>query len=231
MGKFYESSSVFNYSWDHLAKAFWLRYPNPYSSHVLSEDTLFREIRGNLLYSRRLFTKTNRLPKWGERFVKSGETTIVEESYVDPETQTITTYTRNVGYTKIMLVVEKVVYTPDPENPQNQTVASRAAWIESSLYGFRRAIESYGMNRFKINCTQAAMGFNDVLRRLYASVKNNKEDNVSLSTSGADAGGNVDNPTSIKEKAKRKIRDFTQRKGTMGSSVYAAPTSEPKNHS
>lgn len=74
-----------------------------FSSHVLSEDTLFREMRGNQLYSRRLLTKTNRLPRWGEAFVKSSQVSIVEESYINPTDRTITTYTRNVGYTRIMV--------------------------------------------------------------------------------------------------------------------------------
>jgi len=47
-----------------------LRYPNPFATHVLSEDTLHREFRGNgVLYTRRLLTKTNKIPKWGEKFL------------------------------------------------------------------------------------------------------------------------------------------------------------------
>lgn len=103
MGKFCETSAVFNHPWDQLAKAFWCRYPNPYSTHVLSEDTLFREMRGNQLYSRRLLTKTNRLPRWGERFVKTSQVSIVEESYINPANKTIVTYTRNIGFTRIMV--------------------------------------------------------------------------------------------------------------------------------
>jgi len=75
------------------------------SSHVLSEDTLHREIRGDSLYTRRMLTKTNRLPKWGERFLKTSAThvVIVEESYVNPIEKTIVTYTRNIGLTTIMV--------------------------------------------------------------------------------------------------------------------------------
>ena len=74
------------------------------SSHVLSEDTIFREMRGDALYTRRLLTKTNRVPKWGERFVKNTIVSIVEESYVNPKDKTIITYTRNVGaYNRVMV--------------------------------------------------------------------------------------------------------------------------------
>jgi hypothetical protein len=73
------------------------------STHVLSEDTLNREVRGNTLFTRRILTKTNRVPKWGERFVKSTIVAIIEESYVDRRSKVLTTYTRNIGLNRIMV--------------------------------------------------------------------------------------------------------------------------------
>lgn len=224
MGKYFETSAIFNYSWEQLAKAFWKRYPNPNSSHVLTEDTIFREIRGNELYTKRLITKTNRMPKWGEKFVPSSvkqrETQVLEESVVNPDTQTVTTYTRNIGFTKIMTVVEKVVYSPNPEDPSGKTVAYREAWIDSSLYGFRRAIESFGLNRFQKNSHQAAEGFNWVLQRLYGPPISGQE-KKSVPAEG-----------SMKEKAKQRFRELAKRKPAMGTViVHAAPSTDPSSDS
>jgi len=55
------------------------------------------------LYSKRLITKTNKLPKWGERFFKAKSVCIIEESLVDPKSNSLTTYTRNIGFNKIMV--------------------------------------------------------------------------------------------------------------------------------
>lgn len=74
-----------------------------YSTHVLSEDTVSREVKNGKLYTKRLLTKTNRVPKWGERFINKNIVKIVEESIVDPETKTLISYTRNLGYTKVMV--------------------------------------------------------------------------------------------------------------------------------
>ena len=41
---------------------------------------------------------------------------IVEESVVDRETKTFTTYTRNVNFTKMMTVVEKNTFYVSSEN-------------------------------------------------------------------------------------------------------------------
>lgn len=80
----------------------------PHSSHVLSEDTVSREIRNGKLHSKRLLTKTNRVPKWGERFFKAKSVNIVEESVVDPKERTLVTYTRNIGFNKIMVRTGRV---------------------------------------------------------------------------------------------------------------------------
>lgn len=65
---------------------------------------MLREVKNGVLYTKRLLTKTNRVPKWGERFVSKNIVKIVEESVVDPKTKTLTTYTRNLGYAKVMVI-------------------------------------------------------------------------------------------------------------------------------
>lgn len=74
-----------------------------FSSHVLTEDTIEREIRNGKLHSKRLLSKTNAVPKWGERFYNAKSVKIVEESIVDPVEKTLTTYTRNIAFTKVMV--------------------------------------------------------------------------------------------------------------------------------
>lgn len=172
MAKYYENSTVFNYNFEQVMQGFWKRYPNPYSSHVLSEDTIERNIRSDgQLYSKRVLTKTNRVPEWGKRFFKANFVCIIEESLVDPNAKTLTTFTRNIGFNKIMVslftahralplicrsspsqsVTEKVVYKAET---QGKTVAYRSAWIDSQVFGFATAIRAFGCDRFKKNCNK-----------------------------------------------------------------------------
>jgi hypothetical protein len=108
MAKHFESQTVFNFNLEQLLQGFWRRYPNPYSLHVLTEDTVEREIRPDgSLFSKRLLTKTNKLPKWAERvFSHVKQVCIIEESVVDMKSRTLTTYTRNVGLNKIMVRIK-----------------------------------------------------------------------------------------------------------------------------
>ena len=73
------------------------------SKHVLTEDTVQREVVSGKLRSIRFLTKTGQGPRWADKFVPHSLVGIIEESIVDPKTQTLTTYTRNIGYSKIVV--------------------------------------------------------------------------------------------------------------------------------
>jgi len=174
MAKYYNTEHRHPYSWEQVARAIFQRYPNPFASHVLSEDTVYREVlTPGVLYSRRFVTKTNKVPKWGEKFISGlvRRVPLVEESFVDSINKTITLYTRNVGMGGFMTVAEKVVFKASETDP-NTTIAVKEAWIESSFYGLRSAIKDFGVNRFKQNCVKATDGFNHVLERLQTQQQN-----------------------------------------------------------
>ncbi|KAK2579544.1 hypothetical protein KPH14_010843 [Odynerus spinipes] len=162
MVKYFEENTTFYFDWKQVVQGFWIKYPNPYSSHVLSEDTISREVKDGKLYSKRLLTKTNGVPKWGEMFVKKNSVKIVEESILDPEAKTLTTYSRNFTYNKAMSVVEKVVYRVSDENP-SWTMVHRSAWIWSRVLGFSKAIEAFGQDRLRKNYIKMSLGFNYIL--------------------------------------------------------------------
>lgn len=63
-------------------------------------------------------------------------------------------------------VIEKVVYKVSDEN-KNWTIAERSAWIDSSVFGFSRAIQAFGLDRFKKNCMKMSGGFNYVLAHMF----------------------------------------------------------------
>lgn len=69
-------------------------------------------------------------------------------------------------YFPFQSIVEKVVYTVSRENP-NWTVAERSAWIDSQVFGFGRAIQAFGLERFRKNCQQMVGGFNYVLTIMF----------------------------------------------------------------
>ncbi|XP_061535195.1 PRELI domain-containing protein 1, mitochondrial-like isoform X1 [Phycodurus eques] len=169
MVKYFTSKSDINSTWDHVVSAFWQRYPNPFSTHVLTEDVVHREVTtDHRLLSRRLLMKTNRLPRWAERFFPAGMSRsvyIVEDSIVDPVGRSLTTYTWNLNHTTLMSVEERCVFRDSAEQP-GVTQLKREAWISSGIYGFSRPIQEFGLARFKSNQVKAMKGLEYALSNL-----------------------------------------------------------------
>uniref|UniRef100_A0A2I3GU84 PRELI/MSF1 domain-containing protein n=1 Tax=Nomascus leucogenys TaxID=61853 RepID=A0A2I3GU84_NOMLE len=106
MVKYFLGQSMLRSSWDQVFAAFWQRYPNPYSKHVLTEDIVHGEVTPDQkLLSRRLLTKTNRMPRWAEQLFPANvdhSVYILEDSIVDPQNQTMTTFTWNINHARPM---------------------------------------------------------------------------------------------------------------------------------
>lgn len=97
------SVDVFGSFWFRMNDFFQCVFFFSFSKHVLSEDTIERSVKDGKLYTKRLLSKTNHVPKWGERFYNAKSVKIIEESICDPKARTLTTYTRNIAFTKVMV--------------------------------------------------------------------------------------------------------------------------------
>ena len=65
-----------------------------------------------------------------------------------------------------MTIDEKVVYRESPDSKE-WTVSERQAWVGSNMRGLSRAVQAFGMDRFKKNVIKAYRGFNIVLDAMY----------------------------------------------------------------
>ena len=121
MVKFYENTFSYDFAWPAVTLAYFLRYPNPYSTHVLATDTLSRYLdpATGKLHTVRLHLKRGKLPAAVARFLpKIKESYILERSVVDVRNQTMETETRNLDWEGVISVVESQVYTPSAQTEQ-----------------------------------------------------------------------------------------------------------------
>jgi len=58
---------------------------------------------------------------------------------------------------------------PSQENSE-WTECRREAWVSSGVFGFARALQAFGMERFKKNVQKSVKGFNYTLSRLYPAM-------------------------------------------------------------
>ena len=149
--------------------AFWKRYPNPFSTHVLTEDVVERKICGNQLLTKKLICKTSSFPKWADSFVgKFHEVYLIEESILDIKAKTLQTYTRNISLQNVMKTDEKCVYSASAGN-QEATLCQREACFDSKICGFGGMIASYGLQKYIKNIIRTSNGYNYVLTSLFGS--------------------------------------------------------------
>lgn len=166
--KYWSTVHYHTFDWNRVVGTYWKRYPNPNSQHVFSEDIISASIdEKGCLRTKRLITKTNKLPSWGEHLFSARRVWLIEESIVDVKNHTMIIYTRNLNLRVFMGTTEKVTLVPTEDEKSTKSI--KEAWIESDIYGLRSAIKSFGIDRFKKNCDKATKGFEWVLNRTFSS--------------------------------------------------------------
>jgi len=126
MVKFYSNSFNYDYPFPAVSLAYFLRYPNPYATHVLSTDVIDRHFDpvSQRLSTTRLHHKKSKIPLAVLKLLPkgilgrggdAGESYVLEKSVVDAREGWMETESRNLEWTGILSVVEKQVYRrPSP---------------------------------------------------------------------------------------------------------------------
>jgi 4-amino-4-deoxychorismate lyase len=191
MVKLFSADSVFGHPWALFTKAVWQKYPNPFASHVLASDVIERRVdpETGILHTTRLFLKQGKVPKWGaavrfseivvyqqrrghltrrmaKQIMPSTEAFIIEHSQVDPRNGTMTTVTKNLSHSKIMLVEETQTYKLDPLDPGRTLVKTEARIVSNTGWFLRGRIEGFGLSRFKKNWAKSTQGILHVVEQL-----------------------------------------------------------------
>ena len=122
--KFFENKFTYDYSFPAVSLAYFLRYPNPYSRHVLTTDVIDRYVdpATQRLHTIRLHLKKSKVPSGILKLLpkgmggsdNSGQSYILETTIVDPAEGWMETESRNMEWTGILSVIEKQRYQRHP---------------------------------------------------------------------------------------------------------------------
>ncbi|KAI4716944.1 hypothetical protein E4T48_06855 [Aureobasidium sp. EXF-10727] len=106
MVKFYSTSYSYDYSFPAVSLAYFLRYPNPYSTHVLSTDVISREYDPDTQPILKL------LPRSIMGGAENGDSQayILETTVVDVKEGWMEAESRNLEWTGVLSVIEKQVF-------------------------------------------------------------------------------------------------------------------------
>ncbi|KAJ7456585.1 PRELI-like family-domain-containing protein [Mycena latifolia] len=184
--KFFSQSFSYDDPWSIVTLAFFLRYPNPYASHVVSCDVVSRSVSpSGSLVTTRLILKRGAMPRWFPKgIISRAETWVVEESEVDPVGRTVRCKTSNLDHVKVMQVEETVVFRSTAEGKTLQLTEARI--LSGFGWGLTKRIETHGLNRLKANVQRSREGVSLIVQLLRQS----RLQTMSL-------GGPEDGPVSI----------------------------------
>ncbi|KAF2763906.1 MSF1-domain-containing protein [Teratosphaeria nubilosa] len=135
MVKFYSSNYSYDYGFSAVSLAYFLRYPNPYSRHVASTDTISRNYDPEMqrLTTVRLHLKRSRLPPAVLKLLPKStlgadgdgrtQSFILETSVVDVKEGWMETESRNLDWNNVLSVIERQSYRrPALSNPTSDDI-------------------------------------------------------------------------------------------------------------
>lgn len=136
--KFFENVTSYDYSFPAVTLAYFLRYPNPYSKHVLSTDVIDRYIDPSTkrLHTTRLHLKRSKVPTAMLKFLPTGlagpggaqQSYVIEKSTIDVQEGWMETESRNMEWTGILSVIERQTYqrqSPPTETWRKEVAATK----------------------------------------------------------------------------------------------------------
>lgn len=167
MVKFYESSFNYKYPFSAVSLAYFLRYPNPYATHVLSTDVIDRHFDpgSQRLSTTRLHLKRSKIPPAVLKLLPkgilgasgdAGQSYILEKSVVDIKEGWMKTESRNLEWTGILSVIERQNYSrPNISDMVQQSKAEdpveRTAGEKTEVTTTVTLVSKYGQARMLAN--------------------------------------------------------------------------------
>lgn len=174
MVKFFNQRHVFEHKWEAVTCAVFLKYPNPFSKHVVTADVLerFLDPQTGLLHSKRLLQKVGNMPTWLSRLVSakiSNNALILEESLVDARNGRMSVYTRNLSYQGWLRVEETQEFVRTQEgwtlaDVQVKVVGGERAMALGRLIVSK--IEGFSINKLKDQLSKSREALLYILEQL-----------------------------------------------------------------
>lgn len=161
----YRGHHEFKHDFETVTNAYLYRYPNPYSSHVVSTDVISQKIdqQGRLILEM-LFQKRGQLPAALRPILGSiTDSWILEKTIVDRKARTLTSVICNLDHRKILVVNDRA----EIRATGSTTAVDHIVCFKSGLtVGVRQKVEEWSKRHFAQSFQKSRMGLAFVVERL-----------------------------------------------------------------
>lgn len=152
MVQFLNREHTYSHPWARVTTAFWRKYPNPLSPHVIDIDVLNRHLDSNgRLHTTRLITCKGHVPDWISKAVGGkNHAYVLERSVIDLQNQTLVMKSRNLSYENLIQIHETCTYDRHDLGDDN-TRFTQQAKIVVPVWGFSDKVENLTLDNFHKN--------------------------------------------------------------------------------
>lgn len=195
MVQFLNREHIYQHPWERVTTAFWRKYPNPLSPHVLDIDVLDRHLDAKgRLYTTRLITCKGHVPDWISKAVGGkNHCFVLERSVVDRENRTLVMKSRNISFENLIQVHETCVYDTHT-GEEGTTRFTQQAKIVVPVWGFSERVENLTLDNFHKNAKKGLEAMENICQAIAKDIKQEtidflkkKEGNVSTEANACTA--------------------------------------------
>ncbi|CAG8753854.1 8848_t:CDS:2 [Acaulospora morrowiae] len=98
--------------------------------------------------------------------LRNPEAYIIEESIINPKTQTMITLTKNITHARVMQVEEWQTFRVDPNNREFTQVKTEAKFISNFGWGLTERLEGFGVKKFNDSSLKSRKGMSYILEKI-----------------------------------------------------------------
>jgi len=170
--KIWSSEHVFDHPWETVAKAAVQKYPNPLNTNVTGIDVVERRIDSlQRIRSHRLIQTTWHVSLWIARLLGGNRTCLgSEHSCIDRAQRRMSLQSRNLTFSNVVSIDERLTYTPHPSEPERKTLLQQEAIITVGQHmPLIDYLESLVFNTINTNAHKGRQAIEFVIERMQQS--------------------------------------------------------------
>lgn len=162
--KLYSHAHEFNSSFAVLTAANWQKYPNQHSPHVVSVDTVDRQVRDGVLHTTRLLQFSQPPPGVLRWLGMPSISYFLEHSTLCPRTRSFTATTHNLSLRSIFCAEEQLTISANREESRLEITASISYC--GPMATAAGLVEQAAVDRFRQNAHVGRMALQSVVNKV-----------------------------------------------------------------
>lgn len=165
--KIWSSEHVFHHPWENVVKAALQKYPNPINPSVTGVDVIDRSVQDSKITTHRLLISEWSMAAWMTKLLGGNkECHASEHSEIDLKAKTMQLRSKNITFSHVLNVEEKMVYSEHPEDPTQKTLLVQEALITVQNVPLIDYMENTLASKINANASKGRQSIEYIIKKL-----------------------------------------------------------------